>query len=400
MKQKTEIQCHINRDRSANPTSEAADLFTPETEKSVIRFHRSLPGYYPTPLADLSHLAEHLGIQRLWVKNEAERFDLKAFKVLGASYAMAKYLAGRLNLNTVDMDFNRLAALSPQMDKITFVTATDGNHGRAVAWAAAKLGCDAVVYMPKGSAVARLEAIRGFGAQASMVDGNYDEAVRVAAAQAEKNGWILLQDMSWPEYEELPVYIMQGYATLLIESVEQLEGDWPTHVFVQAGVGSLASSQLAYLSRFTSKTRPMFVVVEPTNAACLYDSLVAGDGKPHVIESDLDTIMAGLACGEPSHAAWEILRKNADAFVTCSDSVALTGMRVLGNPLPGDDQVISGETGAVTTGLVHELLTNPEFENETAQLELKEDAKVLVISTEGDTDPAYYRHVVWGTVYG
>jgi len=395
MTQKIEIVCHINKKHSQSPSSKAIELVSPDVQKSVTYFHQSLPGYRPTPLAKLSQLAKYLGISDLWVKSEASRFDLKAFKVLGASYAIGKMLAKELKLDSEKFVFEQIVSRASKFRNLTFVTATDGNHGRAVAWTANKLGCKAVVYMPKGSSKVRLEAIRNYGAEASIINGNYDDAVRLAAKQSGEKGWILIQDTSWSGYEEIPIYIMQGYITLLIEAFHQMDEKWPSHVFMQAGVGSLAAALQAFLCHNRDKPRPFFVVVEPTKAACFYKSMNMADGKPHAVQGDMDTIMAGLACGEPSEIAWEILKENADAFIACSDQVAIKGMRVLGNPLEGDKRLISGESGAVTTGLVYELLNNPMFNELAEQLGLRSDSKVLVISTEGDTDPEYYREVVW-----
>ncbi len=395
MTQKIEIVCHINKKHSQSASSKAVEFVSPDVQKSVAYFHQSLPGYRPTPLARLTRLAKYLGISDLWVKSEESRFDLKAFKVLGASYAIGKLLAKDLGLDVNKFTFEQIVSKASKFRNLTFVTATDGNHGRAVAWTANRLGCKAVIYMPKGSSKVRLEAILNLGAKASIINGNYDAAVRLAAKQSSEKRWILLQDTSWPGNEEIPIYIMQGYITLLTEAFHQIDGKWPSHVFMQAGVGSLAAALQAFLCHCRDKLRPFFVVVEPTEAACFYKSMIMDDGKPHAVHGDLDTIMAGLACGEPSEIAWDILKENADAFIACSDHVAIKGMRVLGNPLEGDDRVISGESGAVTTGLVYELLNNPMFNELAEQLRLRSDSKVLVISTEGDTDPEYYRKVVW-----
>ena len=395
MSQEVEILYHINKNRSQNISSQAIELASPDVQKSVAYFHQSLPGYEPTPLVKLKQLAKYLGISDLWVKSEATRFDLKAFKVLGASYAIGKLLANELRLDVNKFTFEQIVSQAAKTQNLTFVTATDGNHGRAVAWTANKIGCKAVIYMPKGSSRVRLKAIQNLGAKASIINGNYDDAVRLAAKKSKENGWILLQDTSWPGNEEIPINIMQGYLTLLTESVQQLEGKWPSHVFMQAGVGSLAASVVSFFLNCHDKPKPFFTVVEPTEAACFYKSINKADGKPHIVEGDLDTIMVGLACGEPSEIAWEILKQNADAFIACSDQVAVKGMRILGNPLEGDDRAISGESGAVTTGLVYELLNRSMFHGLAEQLGLSTDSTVLVISTEGDTDPEYYRKIVW-----
>jgi len=391
--QKTVINYHLNANWSASALPDSFDIAASDVISNVHRFHMSIPGYNPTPLVNLSELARISGVNKIWVKDESKRFDLKAFKVLGASYAMARVLAKRLKMDPEDMTFTGIASAARKEEGLTFVTATDGNHGRAVAWTAEKLGCRSVVYMPKGSSIARLEAIQGFDADASIIDGNFDDAVQYAEKQAKANSWILLQDTSWPGYREIPVYIMQGYFTLLTEFIEQ-EEQWPTHVFVQAGVGSFAASMLAFLSRCENKPKPVFVVVEPTGAPCLFHSINVGDGKTHRIYGDLDTIMAGLSCGEPSQVGWEILKDQVNAFVTCSDEVARRGMRTLGSPNGEDAQVISGESGAVTLGLVCEVLNNPIYGDLKGKLSIDSDSKILLFSTEGDTDPEYYREVV------
>ena len=388
------ISCHLNDTQHKHDPS----LFNFADDKTAMRvadFHKSLPGYKPTPLVRLSSLADKLGIDKLLVKDESQRFDLNAFKVLGASYAIARVLGNKLNLSDDELTFERIVSEKSKFQKITFATATDGNHGRAVAWTAEKFGCKAVVYLPEGSSLARLKAIKQFGAEASIINQNYDDTVLYAEKMAKDNGWILLQDTSWAGYEEVPIHIMQGYFTLITECLYQEQEIWPTHVFLQAGVGSLAAAILACLCSFTHKTTPVFVVVEPQGAPCLYKSIKLCDGKPFKVKGDLPTIMAGLACGEPSHIGLQILNAEASAFIKCSDDVARRGMRVLGNPLAGDPAIISGESGAVTLGLVYELLSNQQHCNIKDDLGITNNSKILLFSTEGDTDPEAYREVVW-----
>lgn len=389
-----DIRYHPNERRSPVPTDKALRVIPPELPAGLCKFHESLPGYRETPLVALESLSRRLGVKRLWVKDENARFDLKAFKVLGASYAIAVTIAQETGIDPADLTFDRILSAALAMRKPIFVTATDGNHGRAVAWTAEKLGCRAVVYLPGGSSRHRLEAIRSFGAEASLVDGNFDDAVRFAAEQAAANGWVLMQDTAWPGYEAIPTAIMQGYTTLLSESYRQLADERPTHVFVQAGVGSLAAALMAYVCRFQTDPRPYFTVVEPAAAACFYRSAVIGDGNPHPVSGSLDTLMAGLACGEPSRLAWPILSRNADGFVVCPDRTAINGMRLLARPAPGDAPIVSGESGAVTAGLVAELLGSPALKNTARQMGLGPDSKILVLSTEGDTDPELYRRIV------
>lgn len=388
------IECHLNTSVRSDCLS-AMDLTAPEDIIAVTKFHQSIPGYSPTPLIRLPELAKNLGVSELLIKDESQRFDLNAFKVLGASYAMARVIMAQLELDGVELSFDSISSQADSFRHLTFVTATDGNHGRAVAWSAKKFGCNAVVYMPKGSSKTRLAAIQNYGAEASIIENNYDETVLFAEKMAKENAWMLLQDTSWQGYETIPAYIMQGYFTLLTEALNQAKGIWPTHVFVQAGVGSLAASLLAFLCSFVEKAKPVFVLVEPIGAPCFFKSIQAGDGKPHSVHGDLKTIMAGLACGKPSQTGWEILKAGTDAFIICSDEIARRGMRILGNPSGDDKRVISGESGAITLGLVYELLSNTKYRDIKDKLDLKRDAKILLFSTEGDTDPEHYRKVVW-----
>jgi diaminopropionate ammonia-lyase len=270
------------------------------------------------------------------------------------------------------------------------ITATDGNHGRAVAWAAQQLGCSAVVYLPRGSSQARFDAIASHGADTSFVDCGYDDAVALAAEHAVAQGWLLVQDTAWPGYERIPQWIMQGYLTILDETFEQLRGHLPTHVFVQSGVGSLAGALAAHLNEHLGTARPFYGVVEPTRAACCYHSMAAGGAEPRRLEGELDTIMAGLACGVPSRLAWWLLRDYADVFVACDDDVAVRGMRALAHPLGNDPAIISGESGAVTCGL----LVASQSIDASVSLTLDDQSRVLIISTEGDTDPVSYGEIV------
>ncbi len=391
---KRTIQCHFNI-HSKTPDLDTFNIAELEASGKIHDFHKTLPGYDPTPLVKLSCLAGELGVSEILIKDESKRFDLNAFKVLGASYAMAKVIASELNLNLKNFTFQELSLHSKKINKLTFVTATDGNHGRAVAWAADKFGCKAVVFMPEGSSKARLQAIRLLGTKASILDTNYDGAVKFAEKKAEENNWILIQDTSWQGYEDIPKYIMQGYFTLLTEIMSQEKDIRLTHVFVQAGVGSFAAAISAFLCKLSGKFKPIFVLVEPEGAPCFFKSMEAGDGKPHTVHGELKTIMAGLACGTPSQTAWKILKTNADAFAVCPDEVSRTGMRILGNPMGDDIRIISGESGAVTFGLIYYLLHDREYEDIKNKLHINSDSKILLFSTEGDTDPRHYRKIVW-----
>ena len=368
------------------------------------KFHQSFPEYSITPLRSLDNLAKFLGVAGIYIKDESYRFGLNAFKVLGGSFAMGKYLAQKLGKDIGQLDYQTLTsdATRRSLGEITFATTTDGNHGRGVAWTANRLKQKSVVYMPKGSSQTRLANIRAEGADASIVDMNYDDAVRMTAENAQKYGWIIVQDTAWEGYEEIPTWIMQGYGTMAAEALDQLrelQVEKPTHLFVQAGVGSLAGAVQGYFASAFGKECPKTVVVEADKADCLYKSAQANDGKPRVVGGDMDTIMAGLACGEPNIIGWRVLRDYSNMFFSCPDWLAAKGMRLLGNPLGEDLRVISGESGAVTAGLLFELLTSKDLEEAKAKLGLNKDSHILLFSTEGDTDPEHYRSVVWDGRY-
>ncbi len=381
--------------------ADLAILSIDEAEKAR-SYHRGFEEYEATPLVALPQLAEYLGIGKLFVKDEASRFGLNAFKVLGASYAIGRYLAQRLGKDISEISYRELRsdAVRKQLGDITFTTATDGNHGRAVAWAAKQLRQKAVVYMPKGSDPVRLKNIQALGAEASITDLNYDDAVRLSEQKAREHGWVIVQDTAWSGYEDIPTWIMQGYATLAVEALEQMKhrgSAMPSHVFLQAGVGSFAGGVLGFLASSLGDDMPKVTIVEPEKANCIYKSAKIGDGRPHKVSGDLDTLMAGLACGEPNTISWELLRDYAAAYVSCPDYLAATGMRVLATPLKGDDVVISGESGAVTTGLLH-LLMEAEDGNAARlrdELGLDENSIVLLVSTEGNTSPRAFRDAVW-----
>lgn len=372
-----------------------------EVEKARA-FHRTIPGYTRTPLADLKHMARRLGVGSIYVKDESYRFGLNAFKVLGGSFAMAKYIAKATGRSISKLDFETLTSdkLRQEFGQATFFTATDGNHGRGVAWAANRLGQKAVVFMPKGSTQNRLDHILAENAAATIEEVNYDECVRMAAAAAEKvpNG-VVVQDTAWKGYEEIPSWIMQGYGSMAMEADEQLKElgvGRPTHIFIQAGVGSLAGGIQGFFANLYPDDPPIVCVVEADTAACLYKGAAAGDGAEYMVEGDMPTIMAGLACGEPNTTSWDILKNHVDTFIAAPDWVSAKAMRMLAAPIKGDPQVTSGESGAVTFGVLNEIMTDPEYAELKAQLKLDKDSRVLLFSTEGDTDPERYEQIVWG----
>lgn len=368
-------------------------------------FHQSFPQYAVTPLVKLDRMAKYLGLGALCVKDESRRFGLNAFKVLGGSFAMAKYIAGELGRDISEMTYDYLTseALKKEFGQATFFTATDGNHGRGVAWAANKLGQKAVVHMPKGSTRTRFDHIVKEGASVTIEEVNYDDCVRMAAAEAaQTEHGVIVQDTAWEGYTEIPGWIMQGYGTVASEAVEQL-ADYgirrPDVVVLQAGVGCMAGAMAAYLVNQYEENPPKILIAEAETAACFYEGAVANDGKYRTVGGDLQTIMAGLACGEPNIVCWEILRNHVTAFAACPDWVAAKGMRMLAAPIKGDTAVCSGESGAVGMGLITAIMEDDSYAELRQALELNEDSVVLLFSTEGDTDPDKYRSIVWNGEY-
>ncbi len=368
-----------------------------EAAERARRFHASFPMYAETPLACLDALASRLGVSKIFVKDESYRFGLNAFKVLGGSFAMGNWIAERLGVPIDELSFDRI--VSPEtkaaLGDLTFVSATDGNHGRGVAWTAARLGQKSVIYMPKGSAAERLANIRAEGADASITEFNYDDAVRLANRHAEERGWVMVQDTAWEGYEDIPNWIMQGYTTLAYEAWRQLEGVKPTHLFLQAGVGSFAASAQGFFASVYGAERPVTVIVEPNAADCVFRTARAADGKMHPVTGDMDTIMAGLACGEPATVAWKVLDACADHFLSVPDYAAAQGMRILGNPVGDDPRVISGESGAAGLGAASEILRDEALADMKRKIGLDENSVILFVNTEGDTDRENYRRIVW-----
>ena len=389
------------------PSSDDRQLSVMSTENvaKARAFHRSFPQYSITPLAKLDGMAKNLGLGGVYVKDESYRFGLNAFKVLGGSFAMGRYIAQQMGRDVGEMTYEYLTspAFREEFGQATFFTATDGNHGRGVAWAANKLGQKAVVHMPKGSSQSRFDNIAKEGAQVTIEEVNYDDCVRIAAAEAaETEHGVVVQDTAWEGYEEIPAWIMQGYGTMANEAADQLRQvsvNRPTHVFVQAGVGSLAGAVVGYFTNLFPNDPPKFVVMEARAADCLYQGAVAGDGDPRIVGGDLQTIMAGLACGEPNIISWDILRNHVSAFVSCPDWVSAKGMRMLGAPVKGDPRVISGESGAVGMGLLSTIMQDEAYKDLREYLELDQSSQVLMFSTEGDTDPDKYKEIVWDGQY-
>ena len=382
------------------------DLMSEENVTKANEFHKSFPQYSVTPLQKLSALASYLGVKGIYCKDESYRFGLNAFKVLGGSYAMGRYIAKELGRDISQLPYNVLSSdkLREEFGQATFFTATDGNHGRGVAWAAKRLGQKAVVRMPKGTTKTRFDNIAKEGAEVTIEEVNYDDCVRIAAAEAAKTEHgIIVQDTAWAGYEEIPSWIMQGYGTLVLEADKQLKEngvDRPTHVFVQAGVGSLAGAVVGYFAHKYKENPPVMVVCEASAADCLYRSAVQADGNLVNVTGDLQTIMAGLACGEGNTIGWDILKNHVTVFASCPDWMSAKATRIYANPLENDPHIISGESGSVPLGLAYTALHDEDAKDLKEALKLDENSNILVISTEGDTDPVRYREIVWDGLYG
>ena len=369
-------------------------LFSLTEAEKALRFHESIPSYKETSLVSLKDAAKENVVKAIYVKDESSRFGLKAFKGLGGSYCMFRILCEKLGLDESSSDYTTFLReeIRKASSQIEFVTATDGNHGKGVSWAAKLFGCKAHVFMPKGTVEARRKAIEEAGsAVADITDWNYDRTVQHAAALAEKNGWILIQDTAWDGYETYPEWIIDGYLTMAAETIRQMNRVLPTHIFLQAGVGAMAGGIEAFFMNLADDFLPLVTIVEPEEAACIYQSVLAGDGEMHPLAGDPVTIMAGLNCGTPCKVVWPVLRDCSACFCACKDSVTEQGMRAYANPVGSDPAVVSGESGAVTYGLLLSILQSDELRR---LFHIDENSVILLISTEGDTDPDGYRRVV------
>ncbi len=394
-----EIKWIENTHPNHNKVFYSEKLFPKEISNQTRKFHDSIPAFEMSPLKCLRRMANYIGVEGIWVKDESCRLHLNSFKVLGGSYAIYRFLKKRLEWKD-DFTYEELVSekVRELTGQITFATATDGNHGRGVAWAASKLGHKSVIYVHKNTSQARIDAIKSYGASVKVVDGNYDDAVLQVSIDAKKNGWEIISDTSWDGYEEIPKWIMQGYTTIVSETQEQFGAQgilYPSHIFVQAGVGALAAAILGHYHAILGENSPICIVVEPDKAACLYESMRIGDGKAHNFPGDLDSIMAGLACGDPSPIAWDVLLESADVFISAQDFIAAEGMRMYAVPLKSDPFVVSGESGAVTLATLKHIMLDPQLEDLKNKLKLDANSRVLLINSEGNTDPINFRRVVW-----
>jgi len=353
------------------------------------------PGYAPTPLVALPAFAREVRLGAVLYKDEAGRFGLASFKPLGGAYAVARVLARELKRRGIaeaataaDFAAGRYAEA---VCDITITSATDGNHGRSVAWGARMFGCKAVIVIHETVSEGRRAAIAAFGAEVVRVAGGYDDSVRHAFAEAAKNGWHVVQDTATATYREVPADITYGYGVIAEEIVQEI-AEPPTHVIVQAGVGGVASAICARFWQHLGARRPKFIVLEPVQAACVAASLRAG--RRADVTGDIDSVMAGLACGEVSELAWEVLATGANGAIVIDDDWALAGMRRLASPVDGDPAIVAGECSGGAAGA---LMALADREDLRAVLGLDATSRVLVIGTEGATDPEIYMRIVGRT---
>ena len=355
------------------------------------------PNYEPTPLIALEGLAQALGVRSVLYKDESPRFAMDSFKSLGGAYAVYCLLVQRVSERTgisqvsrQDLTSGRYKVLTKD---ITVASATDGNHGRSVAWGAQEFGCRCVIYIHAEVSKGREQILRGQGAEVIRVSGNYDESVIECARDAEENGWYVVSDTSWEGYINIPIDIMNGYSVVAGEVANELDAEVPTHVFVQAGVGGLAASVCGKFAEAWGPCRPRFVVVEPDFAACLLKS--ARQGRPTVFEVEQETVMAGLSCGEVSLAAWPILARGANDFIAIPDVMVAPAMRLLASSPYGDEPIVAGESAVA--GLAA-LIAVCRDRNLSAALGLNKKSLVLLIGTEGASDPQIYKNIIGNEV--
>jgi diaminopropionate ammonia-lyase len=350
----------------------------------------SWPGYAPTPLVELPEMAKRLRIGALRYKDESERFGLNSFKALGGAYAVYRLLSamtvGRGDDNPATSAQLMAGEFSEQMRTVTVCSATDGNHGRSVAWGARMFGCNCVIFVPSAVSDGRVRAIEQYGAVVIRVSGNYDETVRRAQAEADQNGWFVISDTSYEGYADVPRDIMQGYVVMASEAIAQAPDSCPpSHVFVQGGCGGLAAAVCTHYWRAFGAARPRFIVAEPLNADCICKSLQAG--TPVSVEGNLETAMVGLSVGEVSLLAWEVLKYGVDDGLAVPDDRVAEAMRRLGEGEAGDASIVAGETAVA--GLVA-LLYAAECDELRQALDIDETSVVQLFGTEGATDPELY----------
>ncbi len=367
-------------------------VLSPEVTGAAQRAIKGWPGYEATPLRSLDALAADLGLGAVLYKDESSRFGLGSFKALGGAYAVLHLLARRLEAevgHAVSLEDIREGRYAEAAKAVTVVTATDGNHGRSVAWGARLAGCRCRIYIHAEVSDGRKQAMEALGAEVIRVAGNYDHSVHVAAEEAAANGWFVVSDTSYEGYSDMPRQVMAGYSLMAAEILDACGDTPPTHVFVQAGVGGLAAAICAQMWMTLGARRPHFVIVEPEHAACLLASARAHG--PRNVEVDEETIMAGLSCGEVSLLAWEVLSRGAADFLTITDAGVAPAMRMMAKGDAGGGRIEAGECSA--SGVVA-LIAACDDAKLRQRIGLDARSRVVLIGSEGATDPAIYRALI------
>ncbi|BCH30808.1 diaminopropionate ammonia-lyase [Mesorhizobium sp. L-8-10] len=382
---------HAVTDKGPAPRPQLAAALGDEGRAKAQAFLEALPGYQPTPLVALPALARASGIGALHVKDEGKRLGLKSFKALGGAYAVISLVLDEASrrlgrpLTPADITSKEVRALAASM---TVACATDGNHGRSVAWGAELAGTACEIFIHAGVSEGRAAAMATFGAHINRVQGSYDDSVALAAEMAREHGWTVVSDTSWEGYETIPLTVMQGYTAMIGEALDAL-AEPPTHLFLQAGVGGMAAAVASYATQRLGAAAPKVTVVEPARAACLHATAKAG--KLVTIPHGEPTVMAMLECATPSPIGWEVLRHLVDGYVTLEEDEAVAAMRRLAQPHGHDRAIVAGESGATGLAGMFACLTDPSARD---HLGLGAHSRILVFNSEGATDPTIYTDIV------
>lgn len=387
------IYDHVHRPTLSGPfPEELTAVLSAEIADAAAEEIADWPGYAPTPVRVLDRLAGDLGIAALHYKDEGERLGLGSFKALGGAYAVLRLASDRIEAATGTRPSPRdvrNGAFADRLTDLTVVTATDGNHGRSVAWGAQMAGCRCRIYIHADVSPGRQAAMEALGAEVVRIDGDYDASVRLCAQEAAAHDWQVVSDTSYPGYMDVPRFVMAGYSVLATEVLDQLDGTPPTHVFVQAGVGGLAAAVCARMWQRLGAARPRFVIVEPARAACLLASARADQAS--AVEIAEETVMAGLSCGETSLLAWEVLSRGAEHFLTIGEDEVAPVMRLLAAGEAGGGHIVAGESAVPGLIGLMGIAADPTLR---AEIGLGKDSRVLVLGCEGATDPEIYRRLV------
>ena len=369
--------------------AELAKVLNQETAQQSKHWLSSWPLLNPqgTPLWDMTGTAKALGIQSLWIKDESKRSDLGSFKALGAPNALINLILK--HFPTLDPEKILLGEYRDQLAEFAVVSATDGNHGRALAAAAQASGCPCTIVIHAQVSQEREDAIAAYGATMVRITGNYDESVEEADRIAKQHGWTVVSDTSYEGYTEIPRDVMQGYGVMAAETVAQLEAKQqaPTHIILQGGVGGLAAGVFSYFWEQYGAHRPTFIVVEPSQADCLYQSAI--QAKPASATGSVDSVMAGLACGETSQIAWAFLQPSVDHFALIDDQDAIEAMKQLAHGEHGDTPIVGGESGVAGLALLNQLAKQGQLQ----EIGINSESSVLIFNTEGATAPALFQEL-------